>query len=238
MDKSNTFTTGGKNMKNFKKVTSPEIIKKQIIETLAGDKPVYSEFLKPEDKFIVCNCRIKNTKYSTQKLLTGVKYPTLGWEHILVRTQNRYPTYREMIYAKNLFWYEKEIAFQIFPPKSQYVNLEEYTLHLWRFAKISPNHEKKLYQKLLKQYEELEKYEYGVKKSILLEDETFGKRVLVFGDMCWPKWEELREEKSKYWNEEEAAILFHLSAKIDGNRQYVIILWDGKGFPLPPKKMV
>lgn len=224
-------------MKDFKKITSPELCEKKSITTRADGRENYLRFLKPNDKFSVCNCVIKSS-YS-KKLITGVKYPRLGWEHVLVRTRNRTPTYKEMIYAKDLFWKNNEIAFQIFPSNSEYVNLEKYTLHLWRFSKISPRQECILYSKVLEQYIQIfERYEYGFRRSILLNDEYFGKRVLVFGEMHWPNWSELYLEKAKFWDEEETVVVFHLNPKIDGNKHYVTILWDGKDIPLPPKEMV
>ena len=55
-----------------------------------------------------------------------------GWEHVSISlSANRLPSWNEMCYIKNLFWYEEEEVVQIHPKKSKYVNIIE-CLHLWR----------------------------------------------------------------------------------------------------------
>lgn len=67
----------------------------------------------------------------------------LGWEHVSVsvqkkgQEQTRCPTWGEMCWVKNLFWDEEDCVAQFHPSKSEYVNLHEFVLHLWR-----PTHEK------------------------------------------------------------------------------------------------
>jgi hypothetical protein len=41
-----------------------------------------------------------------------------------------------MCFVKDLFWREDECVIQYHPPKSEYVNLHPYTLHLWRPVNI------------------------------------------------------------------------------------------------------
>ena len=57
-----------------------------------------------------------------------------GWEHVSVAipAEKRNPTWDEMCYIKSLFWEEEDAVVQLHPPKSQYVNLAPYCLHLWR----------------------------------------------------------------------------------------------------------
>lgn len=57
-----------------------------------------------------------------------------GWEHVSVSVykKNRCPTWEEMCLVKDLFWGEDETVIQYHPAKSDYVNMHEYTLHLWR----------------------------------------------------------------------------------------------------------
>jgi hypothetical protein len=55
-----------------------------------------------------------------------------GWEHVSVSLRNRCPNWNEMCFIKNLFWSEDDTVVQIHPPKSDYVNIHEYCLHLWR----------------------------------------------------------------------------------------------------------
>lgn len=55
-----------------------------------------------------------------------------GWEHVSVSLKNRIPTWREMCYVKNLFFHEEETVVQYHPSKSEYINLCDTCLHLWR----------------------------------------------------------------------------------------------------------
>lgn len=58
----------------------------------------------------------------------------LGWEHVSVSMRNRTPRWNEMCYVKDLFWNEDDVVVQFHPRKSEYVNLHEHCLHLWRPA--------------------------------------------------------------------------------------------------------
>lgn len=51
------------------------------------------------------------------------------------RSVQRTPTWEEMCIVKDLFWDKEEEVIQIHPKKSQYVNIEEYVLNLWRRIK-------------------------------------------------------------------------------------------------------
>lgn len=56
-----------------------------------------------------------------------------GWEHVSVSVNDkRCPTWGEMCFIKDLFWEPDEAVFQIHPPHSDYRNLHEFVLHLWR----------------------------------------------------------------------------------------------------------
>jgi len=55
-----------------------------------------------------------------------------GWEHVSVSLPNRCPTWDEMCKVKALFWDDDDCVVQFHPPKSDYVNLHPYCLHLWR----------------------------------------------------------------------------------------------------------
>jgi hypothetical protein len=65
-----------------------------------------------------------------------------GFEHVSVtlclRQQNRpipikrTPTWEEMCLIKDMFWDEEDTVIQYHPAKSEYVNNNEYCLHLWR----------------------------------------------------------------------------------------------------------
>lgn len=55
-----------------------------------------------------------------------------GWEHVSVSYPNRTPTWEEMCRVKDIFWSDEECVVQYHPPKSEYVNIHPYCLHLWR----------------------------------------------------------------------------------------------------------
>ena len=63
-----------------------------------------------------------------------------GWEHVSVHCvrgdRQRTPTWKEMCFVKDLFWDEDDVVMQLHPRRSQYVNLHQHTLHLWRTAAI------------------------------------------------------------------------------------------------------
>ena len=61
-----------------------------------------------------------------------------GWEHVSVHAyrdegrKQRTPTWKEMVYCKDLFWDGEDVVMQLHPRKSQYINCHPFTLHLWR----------------------------------------------------------------------------------------------------------
>jgi hypothetical protein len=76
----------------------------------------------------------------------------MGWEHVsitLTKKENigkvrikkveRCPTWEEMCYIKNLIWGEDLTVMQLHPPKSEYVNMHEYCLHLWKPVGVEIN---------------------------------------------------------------------------------------------------
>lgn len=64
-------------------------------------------------------------------------YDENGWEHVSVSPYNgKMPTWEEMCEIKDIFWNDEEEVIQIHPKKSEYVNMMENCLHLWRNTKI------------------------------------------------------------------------------------------------------
>ena len=59
-------------------------------------------------------------------------FPPPAWEHVSVSTVIRCPTWEEMCLVKSLFWDESDTVIQLHPPKSEYVNMHPYCLHMWR----------------------------------------------------------------------------------------------------------
>jgi len=56
----------------------------------------------------------------------------IPWEHVSVSCERRCPNWTEMCFVKDLFWNPEEAVMQLHPPKSDYVNMHPYCLHLWR----------------------------------------------------------------------------------------------------------
>lgn len=57
-----------------------------------------------------------------------------GWEHVSVApyNQKRTPSWDDMCVIKQVFWKDEEACIQIHPKKSDYVNIKENCLHIWR----------------------------------------------------------------------------------------------------------
>lgn len=77
-------------------------------------------------QFSICNTR------KPKRVLYCRASDGLGWEHVSVSITDRCPTWEEMSFVKNLFWGDEDLAVQMHPPKSDYVNNHLYCLHLWR----------------------------------------------------------------------------------------------------------
>ena len=56
-----------------------------------------------------------------------------GWDHVSVHRPNgKMPTWEEMCSIKDMFFDEEEAVVQYHPKKSEYVNIHENCLHLWK----------------------------------------------------------------------------------------------------------
>jgi len=54
------------------------------------------------------------------------------WNHVSVSLGSRCPNWREMCFIKDLFFDPEDCVIQYHPPKSKYVNVHPYVLHLWQ----------------------------------------------------------------------------------------------------------
>lgn len=59
-----------------------------------------------------------------------------GFEHVSVSPKHKYriPTWDDMCALKDLCFDDEEEVYEIHPKKSEYVNMQENCLHLWRPA--------------------------------------------------------------------------------------------------------
>jgi hypothetical protein len=69
----------------------------------------------------------------------------LQWEHVSVHCsvgkKNKTPIWEQMCFVKSLFWDKEDCVVQYHPPESQYVNMHDHVLHLWRptgFELVTP----------------------------------------------------------------------------------------------------
>lgn len=56
----------------------------------------------------------------------------MGWEHVSVSFTDRCPRWDELCVIKDMFWDDEECVVQYHPPKSRYISVHPYCLHLWR----------------------------------------------------------------------------------------------------------
>ena len=63
------------------------------------------------------------------------------WLHVSMARANRVPDWQEIKLVKSLFIGDDKTALQVFPPKSQFVNIHEFCLHLWHCldGDVTPN---------------------------------------------------------------------------------------------------
>jgi hypothetical protein len=68
------------------------------------------------------------------KVLASDGAENMPWEHVSVSlvAGDRLPTWGEMCWVKSLFWGSEERVVQFHPPESEYVNIHEGVLHLWK----------------------------------------------------------------------------------------------------------
>lgn len=55
-----------------------------------------------------------------------------GWEHVSVSLPGRDPTWEEMCFIKDLFFEREDVCLQFHSKHSQYVNLHQHCLHIWK----------------------------------------------------------------------------------------------------------
>ena len=73
---------------------------------------------------------VRSNKQSDKALVSATIIA--GWEHLGVSFKNKIPSWECMQEMKELFFTDDEECFQIHPKADNYVNNNEYTLHIWR----------------------------------------------------------------------------------------------------------
>jgi hypothetical protein len=87
----------------------------------------------------VANTKAFLLKHRSTYLSCIVDVNNENWEHVSVSVPGnaRCPTWEEMCFIKDTFWNDEDCVVQFHPPKSQYVNVHPYVLHLWRHKHIN-----------------------------------------------------------------------------------------------------
>lgn len=55
-----------------------------------------------------------------------------GWEHVSVSHANKCPSWATMCQIKDLFFDPEDCVFQLHPPRSEWISVHPYCLHLWK----------------------------------------------------------------------------------------------------------
>ena len=86
--------------------------------------------------------KVQNDKSTQLKLVIKSNYNNknaivkftraIGWEHLSVSFDDETPSWDFMQEMKELFWKDDEVCYQLHPKKSEYINNNEYCLHIWR----------------------------------------------------------------------------------------------------------
>lgn len=82
--------------------------------------------------FFVIPANIGAKRPYTLRCIASAGDGEITWEHVSVSTALRCPTWDEMCMVKSLFWDREDVVVQYHPRESEYVNLHEFCLHLWR----------------------------------------------------------------------------------------------------------
>lgn len=54
------------------------------------------------------------------------------YDHVSVSSPKRIPTWEELCKIKDMFFDDEEECYQVFPKKSEYVNIHKNCMHIWR----------------------------------------------------------------------------------------------------------
>ena len=168
-------------------------------------------------------------------LIVASKSKQSGWEEVSIDIDfptERCPLFDEMAMFKDIFWNETEVAMQVHPAQSVYVNVHPYTLHLWRNNRINQKEEKKLKDRIIEAYQEAQEFLPNTGVMLLSRKQNEKKVIINCGNANKPTWDEICRIKKEFWAKEEAAVQFNLGAQFDCGCNY-IILWDAKEFKLP-----
>ena len=88
----------------------------------------------PGDPFGWFEMRIK-AEGPVIRMQVSPSFDQFEFEHVSVSLGHRCPTWEEMCKVKDLFFDDEDVVVQFHPKKSEYVNLSQFCLHLWRWTR-------------------------------------------------------------------------------------------------------
>lgn len=136
------------------------------VNEILSDKRVIKVY-KNVDNGIVSKLKLEVRSYkASDKCLIQLTCVN-GWEHLSVSHKNKIPSWLTMEEMKEMFFRDDEEAFQFHPKMDNYINNNEYTLHIWRrtdgkmetppsiLVGFRPNHEEEDLQAAKKLHEDI-----------------------------------------------------------------------------------
>lgn len=185
--------------------------------------------------------------YQTRCLIggiTAINFPDEAWEHVLYGVMcpsEHVPDYEEMVWLKDTFFNDDEVAIQVHPRTSDNISLFE-TLHLWRHKLVSNETERDIRERELNYKAYLmdriypEVAQGTIASRLGLVD---GRKVLaiISKDSGFPTWYDVKALKERYWGPEGAAVQYNFGKRYD-LKYPILLVWDASGLPLPPKRLI
>ena len=104
------------------------------------DKEEFEKFRIPDDKGEMIKLRIPGYIGAYRIQTKGRAYLVIASidnglrEHISISHKNLkiWPTWQELVFIKDIFFKDEEECYQVFPKKSEYVNIRSNCFHIWR----------------------------------------------------------------------------------------------------------
>ncbi len=189
-------------------------------------------------------------KLDESSCLYAFAIDNFGWDHIgayvvyfdLRKKPYRIPTAEEMEFLKNAFFEQDEVVIEVHPKKEDYVNINEYMLHLWR-----PNREDLPLPPSVNCFENIEVIDLDWGKSLLVETlriegwEIYKVSIMINGKKVnrYPSWNEMCQAKKIICGEDVYALQYHM-AQVNNFENSICLYVPSKDmkFPIPEPFMV
>lgn len=168
--------------------------------------------------------------------VTALNFEDEEWEHVLLEplTEDRCPTWTEMVRLKEYFWESDDVIIQVHPARKNYINIQPYTLHQWKHKKSKHD-----LATIIQTTRELLKKRPEKDRFCSFMATANGRRLIaIYGAKRWPSWEEVCREKQRYFGENCPAVQYNVSREFDLNNEFLLTVWDASNISLPPTRLV